>query len=227
MKKNKPKKASFSKYVDYDEKLLFASRAGNFSAGSELLKRFFGLRYLVGNSVSPTLVKLLDSWEFNHAFFDAYNTICKCYKHNKGATVKTYFSRVFKNALVYEAATNQVFQRLNILSFDEEMHSLEGDEYTLSDIVPADSDIYNDVVYYVDYIDSLERFTKKDYGFREIDKAIIKLRAEGFSYEEIGKTLSITKNTARRSFQKFYRLAVKTIKTNSIDKIKDDFEKLL
>ncbi|MCQ2772956.1 MAG: hypothetical protein MJ238_06790 [Bacilli bacterium] len=82
MKKKKPGKASFSKYFERDEKLLFASRAGNFYAGSELLQRYFEIRYKVGNNVSPTLIKLLDSWEFNHAFFDAYNNICVHYKHD-------------------------------------------------------------------------------------------------------------------------------------------------
>lgn len=225
--KNKPKKARVFKYIDSDEHLLFSSRSGNFNAGNQLLQKFFSIRYKIGQSVSPTIMKLLDSWEFNHAFFDSYNNAFRNYKHYSGATVRTYFSRIMKHALIAEASSNQVYQRIHTLSFDEAMYSSEGNDYALCDIVPAGEDVYSDVTYYINYMESVEVFLKKDFKLNEMDKAIIKLRADGLSFEDISQALSIPKANARNAYMKFYRAALKTIKTNSIDKIKNDLDKLL
>lgn len=223
----KPKKASFSEFNDYDESLLFATRAGNFSAGNELLKRFFDMRYLLGKILSPTIVKLLDSWEFNHAFFDAYNSTCRFYLHNRGSTVRTYFKTVLKNALIAEASSSQVHQRLRTMSLDQFDYSQEGNTYCLNDIVPSGQDAYSDVTYYVNYMEAFGKFIEKDFGLSTIDKAIVRLRADGLAFEEVGEVLSITPSRARASFQKFYQTALGTIKTTSEDKIRRDLDRLL
>ena len=225
--KKKPKKASFSEFHDYDESLLLASRAGNFSAGNELLKRFFDMRYLLGKVLSPTIVKLLDSWEFNHAFFDAYNSTCRFYLHNRGSTVRTYFKTVLKNALIAEASSSQVHQRLRTISLDQFDFSQEGNSFCLNDIVPSGQDLLSDVTYYVNYMETVGKFVEKDFGLSKMDKAIVRLRADGLAFEEVGEVLSIPTSRARIGFQKFYKTALDTIKTTSSDKIRRDLDRLL
>ncbi len=225
--KKKPKKASFSEFHDYDESLLLASRAGNFSAGNELLKRFFDMRYLLGKVLSPTIVKLLDSWEFNHAFFDAYNSTCRFYLHNRGSTVRTYFKTVLKNALIAEASSSQVHQRLRTISLDQFDFSQEGNSYCLNDIVPSGQDLLSDVTYYVNYMETVGKFVEKDFGLSKMDKAIVRLRADGLAFEEVGEVLSIPASRARIGFQKFYKTALDAIKTTSSDKIRRDLDRLL
>lgn len=225
--KKKPKKASFFEYFEYDESLLLASRAGNFSASNELLKRFFNMRYLIGNGLSRTIVKLLDSWEFNHAFFEAYNNMCRYYIPNKGTTVRAYFKRIMKNSLISEATSSQVRQRINTLSLDDVVYSQEGYETALNDIVPACEGLNSDVTYYVNYMDAAGKFLNKDYNLKDIDKAIVMLRADGLTFEEVSDVLSMPFSKVRKSYLKFYKAVLKTIKTSSMDKIKRDLDELL
>ena len=107
------------------------------------------------------------------------------------------------------------------------MYSVDGTDYALCDIVPSGEDAYSDVTYYINYMESVELFLKKDFKLSEMDKAIIKLRADGLSYEDISATLSIPFSEARNAYLKFYKAVLKTIKTNSIDKIKRDLDELL
>ena len=152
-----PSRGSFSNPLDSDGYLLLLSRVGNYSSKDELLKRYYDKRYLVGRSVSPTIIKLLDTWEFNHAFYDAYTSVYKNYSFGAKASIKTYFSVVMKNALVSEANSNNVFERINTISLDEELHSPEGEIYTLSDIVPDKSEYSDDELksLYIKYIDAV------------------------------------------------------------------------
>ena len=216
-------KQSFSTFADPDENLLMGARAGNISATNELLQKYFDMRFAVARYLSPTIVRLLDRWEFNHAFFDAYNNTCKNYSLATGHSVRSYFSTLFKNSLIQEASHNDIFQRLNTLSLDEEHQAQTGDSYTLADIVP-DNDPQSNVVYYMNYMDALEKFSERDFKLDDIDKAVVKLRVDGLTYEEIGQTLSISISHARTSYLKFYDKVLETIKVEDLTAIKKELD---
>jgi len=216
-----PSRGSFSKCGEPYEKLLVAARAGNLNAANELLKSLFDIRLKIGRGISPTIVRLLDSWEFNHAFFEAYSSLCKNYKEENGCSVRTYFSTLLKNAMIAEASSSAVFQRLNTLSLDEERSGPDGEVYSLGDMVSDKKDDESEVVDYVDYVDSLDRVNGMDINLSKMDKTIIKLRSEGMTYEEIGEVLSISITKARNAYLRFYNSIRNTINLSEISRYKN------
>ena len=219
-----PSRGSFSNPLNSDGYLLLLSRVGNNSSKEELLKRYYDKRFLVGRSVSPTIINLLDTWEFNHAFYDAYTSVYKNYSFGAKASIKTYFSVVMKNALVSEANSNNVFERINIISLDEELHSPEGEIYTLSDIVPDKSE-YGDVTYYTNFVDSLDKLEKSHLKLSKMEKTIIGLRHEGLTFREIGKTLSISITSAHQIYSDVYNRVKQVIEGIGVSNIKRKYRK--
>lgn len=219
-----PSRGSFSNPLNSDGYLLLLSRVGNNSSKEELLKRYYDKRFLVGRSVSPTIINLLDTWEFNHAFYDAYTSVYKNYSFGAKASIKTYFSVVMKNALVSEANSNNVFERINIISLDEELHSPEGEIYTLSDIVPDKSE-YSDVTYYTNFVDSLDKLEKSHLKLSKMEKTIIGLRHEGLTFREIGKTLSISITSAHQIYSDVYNRVKQVIEGIGVSNIKRKYRK--
>ena len=219
-----PSRGSLLATLPSDGYLLLLSRVGNYSSKDELLKRYYDKRYLVGRSVSPTIIKLLDTWEFNHAFYDAYTSVYKNYSFGAKASIKTYFSVVMKNALVSEANSNNVFERINIISLDEELHSPEGEIYTLSDIVPDKSE-YSDVTYYTNFVDSLDILEKSHLKLSKMEKTIIGLRHEGLTFREIGKTLSISITGAHQIYSDVYNRVKQVIEGIGVSNIKRKYRK--
>ena len=185
-----------------DGYLLLLSRSGNVNAKSEFYKRYFDKRYLVGRSVSPTIIKLLDPWEFNHAFYDAFTSVYKNYTFGAKASVKTYFSILMKNSLVSEANSNYVFERANTLSLDEEYHSEEGEPFILGETI-ADKSEYNNVPYYMDYVESIDRLSSTGANLSRTEKEIVGLRMDGLTYREIAKSLKISITQAHQIFTSF------------------------
>lgn len=225
--KGKPSaKGSFSVYSDPLERLIVASRAGNVNAGNELIKTLFDIRYKVGRGISPTIVRLLDPWEFNHAFFQAYMSLIRNYRLGNTTAVRTYFSTLLKNAMIAEASSSAVFQRINCLSLDEERMGLDGETYTLIDTIEDEKSGENEVIYYTDYMDLIDRVQEEACGLTEIEKAIIRLRSEGLTYDQIAEILSITAARARGAFVRFYDLVKKTIELGSADRILKKYERL-
>lgn len=98
-----------------------------------------------------------------------------------------------------------------------------GDSYTLADIVP-DNDPQSNVVYYMNYMDALEKFSERDFKLDDIDKAVVKLRVDGLTYEEIGQALSISISHARTSYLKFYDKVLETIKVEDLTAIKKELD---
>lgn len=221
-----PSKGSFSKCGESYEKLLIAARAGNLNAANELLKNLFDIRLKVGRGISPTIVKLLDSWEFNHAFFEAYSSLCKTYREENGCSVRTYFSTLLKNAMIAEASSSAVFQRLNTLSLDDERSGPDGESYTLGDMIAGKPSVQSDVTYYIDFVDSYDRFSSKEHSLSKMEKTIVKLRSEGLTYEQIGEILSISITKARSAFMKFYNAVLDTIQREETPRFKKDFDVL-
>ncbi len=219
-----PSRGSFSNPLNSDGYLLLLSRVGNNSSKEELLKRYYDKRFLVGRSVSPTIINLLDTWEFNHAFYDAYTSVYKNYSFGAKASIKTYFSVVMKNALVSEANSNNVFERINIISLDEELHSPEGEIYTLGDIVPDKSE-YSDVTYYTNFVDSLDKLEKSHLKLSKMEKTIIGLRHEGLTFREIGKTLSISITSAHQIYNDVYNMVKQVIEGIGVSNIKRKYRK--
>lgn len=219
-----PSRGSLLATLPSDGYLLLLSRVGNNSSKEELLKRYYDKRFLVGRSVSPTIINLLDTWEFNHAFYDAYTSVYKNYSFGAKASIKTYFSVVMKNALVSEANSNNVFERINIISLDEELHSPEGEIYTLSDIVPDKSE-YGDVTYYTNFVDSLDKLEKSHLKLSKMEKTIIGLRHEGLTFREIGKTLSISITSAHQIYSDVYNRVKQVIEGIGVSNIKRKYRK--
>ena len=219
-----PSRGSLLATLPSDGYLLLLSRVGNYSSKDELLKRYYDKRYLVGRSVSPTIIKLLDTWEFNHAFYDAYTSVYKNYSFGAKASIKTYFSVVMKNALVSEANSNYVFERVNTLSFDEELHSQEGETYTLGDVI-ADKSEYNNVTYYMDFVDSIDRLEEKDIKLSKMEKTIVGLRFEGLTFKEIAKALCVSITYAHQVFRSFYNKIKETIHGVEVSNIVKKFKK--
>ena len=185
-----------------DGYLLLLSRSGNTNAKSEFYKRYYDRRYLVGRSVSPTITDLLDNWEFNHAFYDAFMAIYKNYTFNSNATVRTYFSTVMKNSLISEANNDYVFDRASTLSLEEEYYSEEGEPYTLGETI-ADKSEYNNIPYYMNYVEAVDRLSKEENRLSKTEKRIVGLRMDGFTYREIAKSLKISITQAHHTFVSF------------------------
>lgn len=198
-----------------DGYLLLLSRSGNANAKSEFYKRYFDKRYLVGRSVSPTIIKLLDPWEFNHAFFDAFNSVYKNYTFGANASVRTYFSVVMKNSLVSEANSNAVFERANTLSLDEEYHSEEGEPYTLGEAIPDKSE-YSNVTYYTNYVESIDRLSDASTRLSKAERTIIGLRMDGLTFREIAKSLKISITQAHQVFTSFCSKIKETLKETRV-----------
>ena len=219
-----PSRGSFSNPLDSDGYLLLLSRVGNNSSKEELLKRYYDKRFLVGRSVSPTIINLLDTWEFNHAFYDAYTSVYKNYSFGGKASIKTYFSVLMKNALVSEANSNNVFERINTISLDEELHSPEGEIYTLSDIVPDKSE-YSDVTYYTNLSDSIDKLEKNHIKLSKMEKTIIGLRHEGLTFREIGKTLKISITNAHKIYNDVYNRVKAVLEGVGVSNITSKFKR--
>ncbi|MBR5750297.1 MAG: hypothetical protein IKX82_01445 [Bacilli bacterium] len=197
-----PKGGSLLSTSPSDGYLLLLSRSGNVNAKSEFYKRYFDKRYLVGRSVSPTLIKLLDPWEFNHAFFDAFTSMCRNYTFAANASIKTYFSVLMKNSLVSEANSNCVFERANTLSLDEEYYSEQGEPYTLGEAIPDKSE-YNNVTYYMDYVESIDRLSNASSRLSKQERKIVGLRMDGRTFREIASDLKISITQAHQVFTSF------------------------
>ena len=221
-----PSRGSLSNTRPSDGYLLLLSRAGNSNGKDELLKRYYDKRYLVGRSVSPTIIKLLDTWEFNHAFYDAYTSVYKNYTFGANASIKTYFSVLMKNALVSEANSNYVFERVNTISFDEELHSQEGETYTLGDVI-ADKSEYSNVTYYMDFVDSLDRLEQENINMSKMEKTIVGLRFEGLTFKEIAKALNTSITHAHQVFSDFYKKVKETLEGVGVSNIVSKAKELL
>lgn len=219
-----PSRGSFSNPFHSDGYLLLLSRVGNNSSKNELLRRYYDRRYVVGKSVSPTIIKYLDSWEFNHAFYDAYTSVYKNYSFGEKASIKTYFSVLMKNALVSEANNSHIFDRANTLSLDEELHSEEGETYTLGDIVPDKSE-YSNVTYYTNFVDSLDKLEKKHINLSKTEKTILGLRNEGLTFREIGKALNISITSAHQIYTDIYNRVKEALEGVGVSNITSKYRK--
>lgn len=215
-----PSKGSFLTYEEPLENLLVAARAGNFNASADLMKRLFDMRYRIGNGISPTIVKLLDAWEFNHAFFEAFNNLFKYYKEENGCSIKTFLSVLLKHELIAEAGSSAIFQRLNTLSMDDERSSEEGEAYSLIDTACDEKLSESEVINYMDYVDGLERVVESEHDLPKMDRAIVTLRREGMTYEHIGKILSISITKARSIFTDFYNKVTYMLKNDGVSRSK-------
>ena len=128
-----------------------------------------------------------------------------------------------KNALVSEANSNYVFERVNTLSFDEELHSQEGETYTLGDVI-ADKSEYNNVTYYMDFVDSIDRLEEKDIKLSKMEKTIVGLRFEGLTFKEIAKALCVSITYAHQVFRSFYNKIKETIHGVGVSNIVNAFK---
>lgn len=195
------------KKVDYalDEELLLAWIQGSSVAQGLLTDRYFKLRFAMSEMVFPGISHTLDSWDLNHAFFLSFENALKNYEFGK-CRFESFFLKIYGHELQRESMKKNLNNNRFFYSLESEIDK-DGD-LCFHDVIKSPNE---DPRLYIDYIEQAERIGKLP---KELDRdalKVMKLKEEGFTFNEIADALNYSLKKVRRLYEVFKKYVKKHI----------------
>ena len=194
-----------------DEELLLLARMGDTEAEQILLERYFMRRFIYGRRARADFLHYLTPLDFNGVFFKAYLNAVSTYRFGF-STFHSYLQRILVHELNREVISSlrlasYGFQQLRLDTLINESLS---DEMTFHDIVPDDTPS-NDPRIFLNYADSLAKLSRLPPDIDQLTIDLVRLRLDGFTFEEAASHLGLTTHGARMRIQNYRRFAEFTL----------------
>jgi len=174
-----------------DEELLEWARAGDMIAQTDLTKRYYDRHRMYAYRASEPLARLFDLSDLAHLFFVAFLHAYNGFEIGRGSRFSSYFVVCFRHDLIAEAASSHLFERLSVLSYDNETD--EDAETSIPSVGEFLSDPAEDPARYVDYLDDVDQSLSGQIDPMAAD--IARLRLNGWAFTAIAE---MTKQTPRQ-----------------------------
>ncbi len=194
-----------------DEELLLLSRMGDAEAEQLLLERHFMRRFAHGRQARPDLLHRLTPLDYNGVFFKVYLNAVSTYRFGM-TTFRGYLRRLLTHEIAKEIFGRMTlmdygFQTLQLDTFVDESRSADT---TFHDVIPDETPA-NDPRVFLNYADSLAKLSRLPPDIDQLTIDLVRLRLDGFTFEEAASHLGLTTHGARMRIQNYRRFAEFTL----------------
>ena len=200
-----------------DETLFFRAKQGHELSYNALYQRYYPLRYSIASEAAPSLFPFCDDFIIHDAFTTAFFATFDAYKPGR-AKFKTYFARVFGNAIIDEVRQTYGDCGLAVergkLSLDKLLYNrvrMDESGLTLHDVIP-DNDWRNDPVATLHYNEAMERYHHPpSYLSKKCHEIATKVQQEGYSTSGTARRMSMPRPKAKHLINRHNKWAKKAL----------------
>ena len=195
-------------YTDYspklklnDEELALLDPNEFPAARNELCTRYIASKKYFLAAANPALSAALDEWTLYDAFLSALAIALNRYSKKMDCLFKTFFISVLRNELLKEVKNYFVYSE--IVSLDETKVDQQGEEYCLSDIIPASRSTFTTPIFYVESREIAEILRSMTRYHARIARAILEFIEIGYSLSQACDLIPISYARGRYIMTRF------------------------